>query len=619
MTLNVERIREREQASSTNVSSFNDTITVSNDPLSNIDNLTEANIADLTSELETEGLATVDRLIQEGEVIIDSQNGEQLAPVPTPSSEEPEQPQEESAKSIRRRVRAENPSRYKRDAKRILEEKQGDQKFHLAQIMRPSQLRDVKISSKDLIFAIIDGRTYPIYTNVVDRDLNLNEGFGNMLAQSSFNYDKNLNILIPIDSLHSTNRTVIRNSPYKIFVDQLPSRRNISLYTRRYVILDREKFEQSNGRIWAIKHRSRTSISEVLKMKRRFIRETNHIERLRDFLVPIIAQYYPEDQFEIIFVRNKSEIHFYITILFKDVTIRNSYELTHHIGNIVVRSEGVSEMIGNTMHVRMTGGIAGKRLTYVPIDLIRGYSHSHLTSGSTNSFSSFCTGSISYSTNYNSSIDDTIMDIEEHLLKLSEFISWESLEGGPHIRMEDILTRGRNIVGQIGLLNQQGKLHRSYISTVVEHIKKQGGFSVFESCFKLKNMGNNLTFIADTPKFNQKMVELFDNNAVRKISDLYDEQLHTYDADRNQYYKFNTSGIITDVKTLNRKALRKTYDISPVYINGKLYRCTVDTSGTENPMDEIRLCIDPDLTYEIQQMILYHLIEKLEKHDSESK
>lgn len=136
--------------------------------------------------------------------------------------------------------------------------------------------------------------------------------------------------------------------------------------------------------------------------------------------------------------------------IFKEVTIINSQHLSHKIKDLVIvmewRCPNSNTSIKN-MRFRMTGS----RMYLSPKEIASGYQHSHLSRWSPSENISnltytlfdthnFCLGSESETANV---LDDLMADyhpekIQLFLYLLDSYVSWESLEGGPYVKIRDL-------------------------------------------------------------------------------------------------------------------------------------------------------------------------------------
>lgn len=294
---------------------------------------------------------------------------------------------------------------------------------------------------------------------------------------------------------------------------------------------------------------------------------------------------------------------------YRDITIRNSIEMTRNIGDIVVKVGFDHYMNDNAPYpeLHINSGPRGTRMTYTSIDAASGYQQSHLPSGIAH-FSSFCTGSGDYSLSAPSKVE-----IELWTHKIRQLLEWESLEGGPHIRMENI-----NGIGSVYRMRHNSQTPnlptKTYIEKVLKHIHDSKGFDELKNCFRLTNKGGKLFFEIDRKMFHLKMIELFDEQILNSLGDSNGK--FYYKENEDKFYKIRTSGVRSGPE-LRSKAIEVISKLRPVYMNGKYIKPTV--LPTDDPFDGVRYCPNPNLMYEMANVILYHLTEKLEKYGNTSK
>ena len=171
----------------------------------------------------------------------------------------------------------------------------------------------------------------------------------------------------------------------------------------------------------------------------------NNMDQSIRFLTEAIDQVHPPEDYDIFYHFDGKEDNknlFDVMLRFRDVTISNSLEMDHYIGDLLVRTAGVQRLSmlrpEESFRIVMLGSLYGMRLSFSPGDAAMKYQHSHLTSGM-ESFGGFCTGSESYNTDGGGA---TQIDIQSHIMRIDQFIRWESLEGGPHMKIEGINIHG---------------------------------------------------------------------------------------------------------------------------------------------------------------------------------
>jgi hypothetical protein len=220
-----------------------------------------------------------------------------------------------------------------------------------------------------------------------------------------------------------------------------------------------------------------------------------------------------------------------IIIRFPEITITNSRDRKHVIRNLFVKYT-YDKGSNNVVNVR---GPWGTRSTLTEREYRAGYSHSHL-SGSTlpGNWSGFCLGSgnmASIMSHISSITAPTPELIFGMLLALPSYVAWESLEGGPYLKFEDIDQRGSrrgtddNSVIYGPYLNQDS-FPQSIDLFISDLVKTCNAF------IKLKPSSFNLLLSLNSIQcFNTHALGAIINNGLMKINDskiLFDPQVATY-------------------------------------------------------------------------------------------
>lgn len=133
-----------------------------------------------------------------------------------------------------------------------------------------------------------------------------------------------------------------------------------------------------------------------------------------------------------------------LSILYPEITLTNSDGITHVIKNLIVKLKVTNR---NNEFKLTEHAMYGKRMTKNVAEWHRGYEHSHLpgkSSCSTNTgYQTFCLGysQIKITLDRLMRYDkNTCLEQFELLLhQIDEYVSWESLEGGPHDLMSNIV------------------------------------------------------------------------------------------------------------------------------------------------------------------------------------
>ena len=132
-----------------------------------------------------------------------------------------------------------------------------------------------------------------------------------------------------------------------------------------------------------------------------------------------------------------------LVIYFPEIVIKNSLDLEHTITDLFVRFKFDDFFVAK-------GTLEGKRITLSIREFLNGYGHSHLCPPGV-AWNDFCLGHDAFSNQmryfselcYQDLDSKKISDLSEidvlgALLNLSSYIGWESLEGGPHRKIEDL-------------------------------------------------------------------------------------------------------------------------------------------------------------------------------------
>lgn len=126
------------------------------------------------------------------------------------------------------------------------------------------------------------------------------------------------------------------------------------------------------------------------------------------------------------------KIFFNVTIHFPEIKIKNRNNLEHTIKDLYVK---VCFPLGNKNALVKLEGL---RTTFSRIEVDKGYIHSHLPGGVSNEFKTFCLGSSEMSGCFQKEfISKNKTDIYQFLFTLQNYLEYESIEGVPHIRMEN--------------------------------------------------------------------------------------------------------------------------------------------------------------------------------------
>ncbi len=193
----------------------------------------------------------------------------------------------------------------------------------------------------------------------------------------------------------------------------------------------------------------------------------------------------------------------YIIIKFPEVVIKNSHDSTLTLKDLFVRQSVTFSPYGKGFRPDFHK-IVGTRSTVSLEEFVSQYMHSHLPRNKFNTettlqYSNFCTGSseLEASRAMLNSEGKSAEYLELYIQTIYNYVGWESLEGGPHIRMSTVAAKAA--VGQ-------GIIERFYLSEVynqvIAHMKKEGLNSVFDWVYK-----NNKWNIVDNNRLETFLAE----------------------------------------------------------------------------------------------------------------
>jgi hypothetical protein len=206
-----------------------------------------------------------------------------------------------------------------------------------------------------------------------------------------------------------------------------------------WIIVDKKKFLRSKGKDFVIRQKHNISYDIIKSVKKKLIKNFVFQEELLNKLKEIIGGIYDEDKFEIIYFQTfHNSNKFYIFNVFNDLIIKNSIEIEHKIHTLITKLNGTHDILDNDKSVfNFRPRLEGIRLVYNPVDSFYSYTHSHISRGNMGHMANFCMGGNNFLSHM---IGDSVTDVEFEgiMISLFDHISWESLEGGPYFKMEDI-------------------------------------------------------------------------------------------------------------------------------------------------------------------------------------
>lgn len=132
--------------------------------------------------------------------------------------------------------------------------------------------------------------------------------------------------------------------------------------------------------------------------------------------------------------KKRGMFHLNYYVYFPEITVTNEENMSHKIYELYVKFKFYNNR-------RRLNHIQAVRARVSPSEYFSGYGHSHLLSDAANgNFTTFCFGTTPIASDYSDfqirEFDS--MRIEAFLYAFDEYLKWESLEGGPYVKIKDI-------------------------------------------------------------------------------------------------------------------------------------------------------------------------------------
>jgi len=251
------------------------------------------------------------------------------------------------------------------------------------------------------------------------------------------------------------------------------------------------------------------------------IKEYDNLKRTLKFN-KILNEHFTTDNYEI--KLNGDLLEFYLK--YNDITIENSNNDSHLIKSLFVKIKF------NTTNNKFVDYIQGYRGEMSIQELCSSYSHSHLSSH-TRDFNSFCLGaselSIIWDDLRNNNFNENTFDL--FLYTLNEYVKWESLEGGPYTKIENLSYSTSRNVPNITIENKQSIIN-SFIS-LKKPFKVHYNFGI--NCIEVVNNEEFINSVTEITPNNLKVINV--NDTISPI--VTQEELKRYASDKlSTYHKF---------------------------------------------------------------------------------
>lgn len=289
-----------------------------------------------------------------------------------------------------------------------------------------------------------------------------------------------------------------------------------------------------------------------------------------------------------------------LILRFPEVTIRNGRKGKRVLYDLFVRLKFNEKLV-------LTESMHGRRGAVTYSEYKTGYRHSHLPSSSSHTeatsnicdWKQFCLGSSEIAAiqrdwiiDRDSSVGEAfnIIQFELFMYQIQAYVSWESLGGGPHIRMENV-TRYEGITT---ISNYD--LERSYRSVNL--------LTSFKSSFdKDKNK-----FIVDKEDLEAQLTKLQVGTLIQKTGDgkyIYSDQE-------------SSTNLINDIEAENKKLLDSESTFNNYLFRGKAFPTYIlDYEKTEEEISSAKKVVHPDITNyfasKLEASINHYFIKKYGK------
>jgi len=391
----------------------------------------------------------------------------------------------------------------------------------------------------------------------------------------------------------------------------------------KYIVINQEELFASEGKNFIITYKSRMSYREIVPIKRYYINLFEAVRKAVEQFKAIVGSVYNEDHYDLLFYPDhRLSLYFMIIIRHDDVTITNSIEQSRRIGTIFTYLSGIKEHGGKII---LYPTMRGTRLTYSFSDIISDYTHSHLPSDSARNFSSFCLGHSNdiFSgingnlTTYNGATHFSASEIELEgiMLAIQDYIKWESLEGGPHRKMETVTLfgskLGKDIYDKTRLKNED------YLKTedkkqLVDFVITPKSLEELKSQFILVKKGKYHRFTYNPVLLTEKLIRIINENpAARKRFSNY-----VYDPITGSIAQLDNVGKEKFYTIVKDKESR----LIPSYMNGEILCPTITMEKQEEEaLLKMLFTVHPTEYIKIANAIVRLLNKEIQKNEYKGK
>ena len=330
----------------------------------------------------------------------------------------------------------------------------------------------------------------------------------------------------------------------------------------KYLLVNIDKLIRSKGKDFYVRYKQGIGYPEIKRLRMSISEQFKSFTSLTETLNNVVSSVYDSDHYDIIYDSRMGspKTGFTIAVKFDDITITNSIEQSHHIGTIVVYLEGWAYQD----RMRIIKQLKALRTSYTVEEAVMGYTHSHLPPG--RSLDDFCLGHDNHMfVQLEGQQLVSELELESILIGLQDYIAWESLEGGPHIKMEQITLLPQLSNVEFSVEREANYLYayqmRTYLAMMLKH------YDELSEIFNLVRSGKNYRFSYDENKLFEfvagcikEYIEENDNISNLANSYLYNISNHKF---------FHKNNDITNWNDAVNIAKNKLKDYYPVYFKGE--------------------------------------------------
>jgi hypothetical protein len=588
--------------------------TVSPDIMPTIDNL---NVREVEAVSELEPVAVSDSLPEIVEVNQPQLEGQVYGPI---TIEEKTKKEEEEYK---KKYKEEIERKKERDRRILIRNKRLSLHCHEQYFITPNDLmiipRENRRDNFKPYFIKTDTQRSGKIVNLAKYSTSCDTtGHQTNILSNIVMFDKNMNPLTVNFSPYTNERSDKRCRRIDIRTTELARYYN-KMRQKKWIVVDKLALVSSKGRNFRIRNRNGITIQEALELKKKIIAYFDKGEAFINYLKFLMGQIYDEENFEIVYEFNFSECDtenkFYLFFQFPNLTITNSIELTHNIDNLVTRLFGKHTIDSSRPNLmKFTKLMEGLRTKFSPEDMFYGYSHSHLSTHVLN-WDTFCMGEEhfmnSVENGWCNAIDE--LDFETLLVAMLDHISWESLEGGPYIKMESI---GNSEDGIIRIDNSRYlcAYQSDLLEDLMKYISEDIRFKKLLDAFTLKiEKGKEATYSFDRKLFITRFIEELDQDTIYAFHQANEISPYEYvpadDTFRRTDFEIVRANSWIE---LYKAAREKIYKFPIVYMNGKYIKPSLtDINAPIVPVKRSLPTIHPDVILYIAKIIHYYLLNEL--------